>query len=117
MKKLIDHAKKKKEAIDRKADLKGKKNSVHRAFITFDTIENKNLFVKNLRTSSCQRCCMSKKNKNFDLRIFGGKVLNVTAPAQPINIKWENMTYTGKSKHTRRWISWLLTILLFLICT
>jgi hypothetical protein len=37
-------------------------------------------------------------------------------PPEPINIRWENMTYTGKNKFFRRSFSWCLTIILFLIC-
>lgn len=115
-KKLLKFAKKKKDAIKRKLLLVKEKTKVLRAFVTFDTIEHKNTFVKNMRTSSCQRCCFNKKKKEFDLKLFESKVLKVTEPPQPINIKWENMTYTGKAKLTRRCISWFLTITLFLIC-
>lgn len=84
--------------------------------MTFDTIDNRNLFIKNLRTSTCQRCCYSKKKNKFDLRVFENRILIANTPAQPVNIKWTNMAYTGKSKMTRRLISWLMTIVLFLVC-
>ena len=42
-------------------------------------------------------------------------MIKAEEPPEPINIRWENMTYTGKNKFCRRFFSWALSIFLFLL--
>ena len=85
--------------------------------MTFRVIKLKNMFVKALKASACQRWKLqSKKNTGYDLRSFKDTVITASKIPEPINVKWENITYTGKNKFFRRLFSTLITLLLFAIC-
>ena len=85
--------------------------------MTFRVIKLKNLFVKALQASSCQRWKLkSKKVQGYDIRLFKDTVITASKIPEPINVKWENITYTGKNKFFRRLFSTLLTLFFFAIC-
>jgi hypothetical protein len=61
LKKIDKEAKRKKQAeLEKEAVLK-EKNRIKRAFVTFRVIRLKNMFVKALQASSCQRWRLKSK--------------------------------------------------------
>lgn len=50
------------------------------------------------------------------MRLFKDTVISASKIPEPINVKWENITYTGKNKFFRRLFSTLLTLFFFAIC-
>ena len=127
--KLLLIAKEKKDAIEIKKEMAKEKKHIHKAYVTFQTVELKNFYLNSMKSSSCGRCCLKRKIRKlrqkkggkyeemeYDVRVLDGNVLKVELPPQPININWPNMTIGGKKKFFRRSLSWLLTLLLFLVC-
>lgn len=119
LKNMIKLLTKKKEILKAQEKISVRKLRVYNSYITFSTIQDKNIFYKSLKTTTLtkmyiQLCCCLMCFK-FDVRRFKGKVLKAIVPSQPINIKWENIQYSKTNKRVRRWIGTLLTFLLFFI--
>jgi hypothetical protein len=55
----------------------------------------------------------SKRKRNELLS--NDKLIYATAPSMPLNIKWQNYSYSTTEKFFRRFFSWFLYILLYTI--
>lgn len=88
--------------------------NIKSVFVTFQRIRDKKFFMEVFKYNLMLKfpCCRySKKNP----RALDGQILFAEEPPQPININWENYSYTTKQKQFRRALSWSFYVLMYFI--
>ncbi len=93
-----------------------KKSNVISAFITFENKPQRNIIYTAYQKSPLIRCCFTLGCAGKrEVNVMEAKFLKVTKPTDPSNIIWHNMNVGGLSKFWRRLISWVITIILWII--
>ena len=104
------------------SELKLDKLQINAAWITFETIEQRNTIHEDLQYSLGQRlqynlcnCLCFKEYFSKWSGSFNNRLLKVNDAPDPSNINWENLNYNKLQKGIRRFISLILTIVLLVI--
>jgi hypothetical protein len=105
------HKEKKQWQIKQEEDNKNPDKRIVGAFITFETLESRDLIIKHFRGTPVQKCCASEN----DIRILDKKFLKIKPAPEPDNILWEHMDVTTRGMILRRGLSFLLTVILWII--
>ena len=88
-------------------------------FVTFQRINHKEFFQKRFVFSWIHRVekvipCLFRRKEDEAMRI-DGKLIYAVEPPQPINIIWNNYSYSVRNKILRRLFSWSVYILLYIL--
>ena len=85
-------------------------------FVTFQRIKHKQYFLKMMKKRLYRYRLYKHMNLKRDQRlIIGNRMLYALEPPEPINVIWENYSYSERNKLARRIISWIIYVILYLV--
>lgn len=91
-------------------------NRVYAAFVTFETMQGRDIAVEKIGHTSMARfldsafgCCKKRTSEKY----FEGKLLKAVYADDPSNVLWSNLEKSKFEKFSRRFVSLAITVALF----
>ena len=84
-------------------------------FVTFQRIKHKNYFLQMMKKTFRHRLYKFINIKRDKRLMLEDRMLYAVEPPEPINVIWQNYSYSGRNKVVRRILSWIIYVVLYLV--